>query len=962
MTNETVNNQTIDNQMGSQDTPYKFIVGIDLGTTNSAIAYVDLTRDDSKNRRIEFLNVPQLRAPGELDTLPLLPSFLYIPGPYDLPKGSVALPWDKNRNYAVGEIAREQGALVPGRLVSSAKSWLCHGGVDRTSDILPWVKDMDVEKVSPVEASARYLQHMREAWNEIIAKYREGYTLEEQMVIITVPASFDEVARELTVKAAQKAGLNRIKLMEEPLAAFYAWLYTNKDTWQEKMRLGQLVLVCDVGGGTTDFTIIALVKGENGLRFNRLSVGDHIMLGGDNIDLTIARHTEIKLFGKTGQLDTKRWHQLTNQCRKAKEQLLSDDNVKKEVDITLMGSGGKLIADTLKITITNKQIEDLILDGFFPFVPLEYTQKNSGRKGLSEWGLPYAQDTKVTSHLATFWQKSAPLLKQETGREHPYPDFLLFNGGSLTPAILRNRIQDVVQKWHQDKAENGWIPEELKNPNPELAVAIGAVNYGIARLFDGIRVGAGTPRSYYVEVAAGEADNKQDSKLRKSICLVPRSSEEGFETKLEKPSFKVLTNQPVSFHVFSSSTRLGDNIGDIADIPEDEITILPPIHTILRYGKKGEAKPLPVFLSVRLTEIGTLELWCNSQESTHNWQLQFDVRLGESRQPQSSSSNETLDTATIEQAREKINEVFNVKDGLSPDLLVKELTSTLSINKAKWPTPVIRKLTDFLLKNKQGRSFSPEHEARWLNLLGYCLRPGFGDPLDEWRIKETWKIFLEGLQFGDKYQCLSEWWILWRRIAGGLKAGQQMEICKKLSPYIQSSAANIKKSRKNHKSKSIAHDELEIWMTLASLERLETEIKEKLGKQLLKKLRFGNPCPKELWSLSRLGSRIPFHGPLDKIVSVYEVSSWINVLLAKDMETTDALAHAFVQLARITGDRERDLPQTDRDKLFAWLDKSPNAAHFKELINNPESTADHDEQDWIFGEALPLGLVVSLEK
>lgn len=958
-------NATVNDTAKAEDVPCKFIVGIDLGTTNSAVSYVDLTGNRSKDCNIKFLDIIQLIAPGELDKRSVLPSFLYLPGGYEIPAGSTALPWDAKREYAVGEIAREQGALVPGRLVSSAKSWLCHGGVDRTAGILPWGKDSDAQKVSPVEASSRYLQHIREVWNETIAKGRDNYFLEEQMIIITVPASFDEVARELTVKAAQKAGLNlnRIKLMEEPLAAFYAWLYQNKDKWQEKIKPGQIVLVCDVGGGTTDFTIIAASEGEDGLRFNRLSVGDHLMLGGDNMDLTIARVIEMQLTGQPGKLDSKKWHQLTHQCRKAKELLLSEKENKQDVDITIMGGGSKLIAGTLKSNINRTKIEELIIDGFFPFVDLEKEQKSISRKGLTEWGLPYVQNPQVTSHLADFWQRSLPLIKKETGRDTPYPDFLLFNGGALTPNVIRGRIQSVVQKWFKNAAGEDWQPEELNNPRPELAVAIGAVNYGIAKIFNDIKVGSGSPRAYYVKVAVAN-DNVDGSgqplKTHKAVCLVPRNSEEGFETQLEKPSFEVITNQPVSFNIFSSSTRLDDKIGNIVNLSEEEVTQLPPIHTLLRYGKKLETIPLPVNLSVRLTETGTLELWCDSQQSSHRWQLQFDARLGEKEQVPSSGSDETIDLETIEKSIQKVLDIFNNSNSKSnPETLFKDIVSGFTMSKEKLPTSAIRKLADTLIKCKNGRSFSPQHEARWLNLLGFCMRPGFGDPLDEWRIKEAWKICLEGLKFPDKQQCISEWWILWRRIAGGLKAGQQMELYKQFAPALISSENKKKNARKNPKNKSNLHDELEIWMTLASLERLSAELKDKLGNQLLKKFHKGTPGSKELWSLSRLGARIPFHGPLDRVISAQAVTSWIKTILSRNLEPSDALAHALSELARTTGDRERDLTQSDKDILFDWLNRIPNGNYFKELINNPESALSQKEQDWIFGESLPPGLVIS---
>jgi molecular chaperone DnaK (HSP70) len=387
----------------------RYAIGIDLGTTNSAVAYVDLKKPSP--RPISFLEIPQLAAPGEIARRPVLPSFLYLPGPYELPPGSTALPWDPDRDFVVGEFAREQGALVPGRLVSSAKSWLSHAAVDRTAPILPWGAGEEVRKVSPVEASARYLQHMREAWNASLGR-EEGCRMEEQVVVLTVPASFDEVARELTVRAASEAGLPRVILLEEPLAAFYAWLFRHERDWQETMREGQLILVCDIGGGTTDFTILAVRRGERRLRFDRLAVGEHLMLGGDNMDLALARRVESRLPGGTKrQLDSKTWHQLWHRCRQAKETLLSEEgggSAKKSVDITLMGSGGKVIGGMLKSTLAAPEVEEQIVEGFFPVVSLNDLPEGGRRRGLTEWGLPYVQDPAVTRHLASFWERFLP--------------------------------------------------------------------------------------------------------------------------------------------------------------------------------------------------------------------------------------------------------------------------------------------------------------------------------------------------------------------------------------------------------------------------------------------------------------------------------------------------------------------------------------------------------------------------
>ena len=945
----------------SEEIDHRYVVGIDLGTTNSALAFADRTVEGTEGRGIRFFRIPQLTSPSEMGQRTVLPSFLYLPGPYELPEGSTSLPWDASRDYVVGEFAREQGAFVPGRLVSSAKSWLSHGGVDRTGAILPWGAGGSVAKVSPVTASARYLQHMREAWNESIAKRRDGYLLEEQFVVLTVPASFDEVARELTVAAARESRIPKVVLLEEPLAAFYAWLSANESQWQSQMSPGQIILVCDVGGGTTDFTIIAIRQGESGLRFDRLAVGEHLMLGGDNMDLALARHVETRLYGQPGKLESQKWHQLWHQCRKAKEVLMeasssSGDASKRSVDVTIVGSGRKLIGDTQKTSISLQQAESLILDGFFPFVSLGDAMESPRRTGLTEFGLPFVQDPAITRHMAAFWQRFETLLRNETGREKLFPDYILYNGGALIPSTIRNRITAVVRTWFQEAAGSDWSPVELDNPNPELAVAVGAAYYGLVRLGEGVRVGAGSPRAYYVEAASEESSDTLGA-----VCLVPRGTEEGFETTLEQPAFEVLANRPVGFRLFCSSTRLGDHLGDVVSLSEEEVTALPPIRTVLRYGKKGAAQALPVNLAVRLTEVGTLELWCRSRTTPHAWQLQFDVRQ-EADSSEVSPIAETLDANTIEQAKDSIAGVFGKEAAGSvstPETLVKELVAFFDLPKEKWSTPLVRKLSDTLIEYRSGRLTTPQHESRWFNLLGYCLRPGFGDPLDEWRIKEVWKLFPSGLRFPRQVQGRSEWWIFWRRIAGGLSAGQQLHIFQQVSPNLPLDEKRKKKSARNPFKPLSIQEDMEIWMALANFERLPPDIKVDLGRALLQKIQKGKPKSQELWALSRLAARQTFYGPLDRVIPSDEASRWLNAVLALDLPPVEALAHVMVQMARTTGDRVRDLPPADRERLHDWLDKMPHPDRFRDVLSRPDTALLKQEEDWIFGESLPPGLILS---
>ena len=348
------------------ETPPRYVIGIDLGTTNSAVAYVDLEVGAGGSRPpARVFPVPQLVAPGEVASRPMLPSFLYLPGTHELPPGSSALPWDGARRYLVGQLALEQGARVPGRLVASAKSWLSHAAVDRTAPILPWGAPAEVARVSPVEASRRYLEHIREAWDATMAHGRAEDMFARQSIVLTVPASFDEVARELTMRAAEEAGLPHAVLLEEPLAAFYAWLAGHEADWQSQLREGQLILVCDVGGGTTDFTIVGVRRGEAGLRFDRLAVGEHLMLGGDNMDMALGRFVEARLLGQPGKLDTQRWQQLVYACRRAKETLLGDDSPI-DVDVTVLGSSGRVIGGALSGKLTRDEALNLLVDGFFP--------------------------------------------------------------------------------------------------------------------------------------------------------------------------------------------------------------------------------------------------------------------------------------------------------------------------------------------------------------------------------------------------------------------------------------------------------------------------------------------------------------------------------------------------------------------------------------------------------------------
>ncbi|MEJ5300105.1 MAG: Hsp70 family protein [Thermodesulforhabdaceae bacterium] len=944
---------------------YRYIIGIDLGTTNSAVAYVDLAEDvKSPDSAIRIFEIPQYVALGEISNRPVLPSFLYLPGKYDLPREQLfRLPWESDQDEVtgiVGEFARQQGSTVPHRLVSSAKSWLCHARVDRKARILPWgTKEAeDLRKVSPVEASSRYIEHIRNAWNFVMARNSASSAFEEQLIVLTVPASFDEVARELTVEAARMAGIPRLVLIEEPLAAFYGWLSKYSHNWQDIIRPGQIVLICDVGGGTTDLTIVALresATGERNLQFDRLAVGDHLLLGGDNMDIAIARQAEEKLTGKIGSLDTRRWHQLCYQARKVKEEILSDPSIS-ETKFTVLGHGSRLIGDTLSTTVEADHLRKLILDGFFPFVPIDRKPISTQRSGIVEWGLPYEQDPAITSHIAWFWKRFESFTARETGRERPYPDFVLFNGGALTPAQIRSRILDVVESWFGEK------PQELVGPRLDLAVAVGAAYYGLVRLGAGVRVGAGSPRSYYIVVGKKDKDLEEREVQREydALCIVPRGTEEGFEYKIEGEGFEVISNQPVSFQLLASTTRVEDRLGEIVTLSEDDAVLLPPIYTVLKFGKGEERRTIPVGLGVRLTEVGTLEMWCQSIKTPHKWQLQFDVReTSETEREEAVREGrvveETVDYERIEQAVGLVCDVFEHKK-MEPSELVKALVEALAMPREKWPIGVVRKIADVLLDHEQGRTFSFHHEARWFNLLGFCLRPGFGDVLDEWRMKRVWKLFPRDLVFPRQVQCRLEWWIFWRRVSGGLTSGQQWHIYQLVSSLVHNEGQGSKKK----KVKTLSPQEaIELWMTLASFEHLPVDVKVKLGRIFLEKLlKSGRPSPKDLWVIGRIGARALLYGSADKVVPPEEVIGWLDKLLKKGFPVDEAFGYTLLSLVRETGDRARDVPEDVRERTYKVVLKVLSEQKIRSFTEKVGSSWGRQAQEWAFGETLPPGIVI----
>jgi hypothetical protein len=598
------------------------VIGIDLGTTNCALASRETALAD-EDARIEIRNVAQVVNPGEVAERPLLPSFLYLPGDLDFPAGSTALPWDRQPTQIVGELARKRGAENPVRLVASAKSWLSFAGAQRTAPILPWGAPSEVPHISPVDTSAAYLRHLAAAFDASVP----DAPLAQQDVLLTVPASFDEEARELTLRAAQTAGFAHVTLLEEPQAALYAWLDAQGDTWRRRIRVGDLILVCDVGGGTTDFSLIAVSEHEGDLVLERVAVGDHILLGGDNMDLALARLLQQRLEEGGQRLDTWQLHGLWHQCRLAKEALFSDP-ARPEQPVTLLGKGSRLIGGTLTTPLSIDDVNRVLLEGFFPGVRSDEMPARQRRVGLQELGLPYAADPGVTRHLARFLTRQASTTVSTAAvRRGPSgltcPTHVLFNGGVMKAAALRDRIVSVLDAW---LGQEGFVPVNVLDANDlDHAVARGAAYYGMARRGRGIRIRSGASRSYYVGIESALPAVPGIPAPLKALCVVPFGMEEGTSAKLEAGEFGLIVGEPAEFRFLSSTIRKVDRPGALIEDWSDELEELGPLEVTLRLDGQEDAV-VPVTFESHVTEVGTLELWCVTRDGSHRWKLELNIR------------------------------------------------------------------------------------------------------------------------------------------------------------------------------------------------------------------------------------------------------------------------------------------------------------------------------------------------
>ena len=876
-------------------------IGIDLGTTNSALAYIDEREAEDRDfPPVHIFETPQLVAAGRIEARRTLPSFLFL-----------------EEGQPVGVYAREQGALVPTRLVHSAKSWLSNSDVDRTAKILPWDSPESGRALSPVEVSARIIGKFREEWDRAHAE-----PLAEQDIVLTAPASFDEEARELTVEAARQAGIEKLTLLEEPAAAFYSWIANNLAQSRKKLLDGQVVLVCDVGGGTSDFSLIRVSRDGDLVNFTRTAVGKHLLLGGDNLDLTLAWLAESKL---GSQLSIRQRSGLRRQCSAAKEKLLNDANLK-SVEITVLGAGSALIGRSLKTEILREEALELALEGFLPFTERGEAPKEEKRSLFRELGLPYVSDAAITRHLNAFLEP--------TGQT---PDAILFNGGFFIPEILRERVADVVGRWY------GRRPEVFENTELDLAVARGAAYYSYVRSTgSGVLVRGGLPRTYYIGL--GEP---RDGKFP-AVCLVPRGAEEGSTIEIDNDALQLVANRPVGFRLYSSLTRSEDKLGDVLEFRAEDadLHMHAPLNAVIRFGKKAEERLIPVRLGARLTEIGTLETWCESKIGDNRWRLRFELRKKAAEQPAERKAAAVVSEQALKSSLELIQAVFapNAKSPIAPEEVPAKLEQTMGLGRNSWPLATIRHLADAFLAVADGRKKSPAYEIRWFNLCGFCLRPGFGYPGDDFRIEQTRRIYVGGITHGNQVQCEIDWWIFWGRVAGGMNRNQQADVYQRLSGFLLPRGAR-KPQRINP---SLLR---EMWRAAASLELLPIGVKTELGDALIRRVKAGDFKESEIWCLSRLGARKLFYGPMNLVVPPATATRWAEALL-----NVAGAGEALAAIARRTEDPTRDLPAATLENVRRKLESTPHAERLLAVFEGDE--ADDRALGRIFGEELPSGLVL----
>jgi molecular chaperone DnaK (HSP70) len=907
----------------------KYSIGIDLGTSNSVLAYAPLTGVGG----VEALAIPQWETASTVAEAETLPSCVY------LPEAAVAAEIGAG-DWLVGRLAQRKLSETPGRVVKSAKSWLCHHAADRSAPFLPWGSDAlsEAEKISPVAASAKILEHLRAAWDARFDSLGPDYAFDAQDVTITVPASFDAAAQKLTLAAASMAGFPaNVRLLEEPQAAFYAWLDANEGDPEgalpDSHDAARHVLVIDIGGGTSDFSLFEIARAANGHEpmIKRVAVSDHILLGGDNIDLAIAHLAEPRLGG--GGLSPGQWDHLVARSRALKEAALGDAGKPEDVfTVSIPSRGSSLFAGSLSAQVARAEIEALVLDGFFP----DARRTDRPRQALGavkEFGLPYAYDGAVTRHLAGFL------------RDRPRVDAVLFNGGSLHAARLRERLTDQIGRWQE-----GQRPAPLANARPDLAVACGAAYAGERLARHQLRIEAGAARAVFLETLRKSADGEA---ARALVCILPHGAPPGHAFETGDLDLSLRVNRPVRFQIFTSTRHDDARLGETIDPRSEALLALPPLETVASLSRRGSVEPpatIPVRLTAEINELGLLQVAARSlaPEIRQTWPLEFNLRPHERAAAFAVAPPPELviPPAALAEAGRRIEAGFAPagvrRDKMTAQRLMQSLEQAIGRPRAEWSGVALRELWSHLEASAPGRELSVEHEEVWLILAGFLLRPGFGVVMDEARIDALWTLCGAGPRFAGRRTRLQHY-ILWRRVAGGLSQERQETLLATLP------AAN-------------APDEA-IRMAGAferiGLDRKAALIERFLAAAVALAAEKKHVAP-YLAALGGLLSRTPFYAGPESVVAPSLVESAFEALRKLDWRSAE-LSEAqtlFLRAARVVDDRRLDVAKPVRDRIAEKLQKAGVSALRVDRLRH-FAAVERSERVSLYGETLPPGLILN---
>ena len=912
----------------------KFVVGIDLGTTHCAVASASLERPE-----VRLLQIPQLVAAGEVSKRPLLPAFTYLQAPNEFPATETTLPWG-NGQPITGELARRAGAKAPNRLVASAKSWICHGGVNRRAPILPWGTPDSEPHISPFEAQVSYLSHLEKAWRQ----QHQTAPLAAQDVVLTVPASFDEGAKSLTTEAAQQAGLGQVRLLEEPQAALYDYL-GNSEELSTELAEAKLILVVDIGGGTTDFTLLRVVTDAttSSPRIERIAVGGHLMLGGDNMDAALAMYA-LDQAGIPRPEDATVWTGLVQSARSAKERLLAAD-APTEAVISYQRRGSRLVGSTRSLVLQKQDVLRVLLDGFFPMTSGEEAATSAGRAGLTTLGLPYTRDTAVPRHVVAFLRRhasTAAAAGAQVTAGLPKPDRLLLNGGVFNAPAIVGRLLDVLASWYGDGAVR-----LLEHVSLDTSVARGAARFALARRGLGRVIRGGTAKAHYVGISRGGRPH--------ALCLAPKHAEDGATFINRDRIFELTLNEPVEFPLYAYSGDRKDEPGTLLDVAEPtDLEPLPPLTSVLRLsnesakGTPNTKRTVSVMIESALDGLGALHLSLATVSLPKTrWRLDFvlpeaknsPTSSGVSAKKETTAEPDAPEHPKLAAAQKKIRSALSSTDEMQVKALRNDLESLLG-QRGTWSGATCRGLFDECLKQTSSRELSAVHELNWLRMCGWTLRPGFGVKGDNTRLDALWELRAAGPVATTKANW-GEWWILWRRIAAGLSATRQQSLYDEIANGLWPKKGQTDKARQGV---------VEMMRLLAALERLPPEAKRRAGELFLARIKkLGS-----FWPLGRVGARVLFHGEDKDVVEASHAEQWLTTLLGLDWSQAEGADFAAASIARRTGDA-REVSAKLREEVLARLEQVNAKPSWTDLLRRVESLAESDVKR-VLGDSLPPGL------